>query len=86
MRKVIELRLGTLGKIMTNKRNTAEAIAAMQKNVILQPMCKPMIRPSGRPTIMAIDVPVTIIPRAMERCPSGAIRTARGEAIDQKTA
>ena len=36
--------------------------------------------------MIAIELPVTIIPRASERNFSGTNRTAIGEAIDQKTA
>ena len=40
----------------------------------------------GRPRIMAIDVPVTIMLRASCRCSGGAMRTAMGDTIDQNTA
>nr|WP_237043743.1 hypothetical protein [Phocaeicola dorei] len=54
---------------------------AIQTNVIRQFMYSPMTRSSGSPTIMAMEVPVTIIPSAALLFPSGAVRTASGEAI-----
>ena len=45
-----------------------------------------MTRPSGRPKIMATDVPVTIMLSASEWWRSDTTRTAIGEAMDQNTA
>ena len=56
----------------------------MLRNVILQPTLSPMTRPSGRPRIIAIDDPVTIILRAMGLWLSGTILTAMIDTIDQK--
>lgn len=44
------------------------------------------MRPSGMPTTIATEVPVTIMLSASDRRFSGTIRTASGEAIDQNTA
>ena len=49
------------------------------------PMNSPTILPSGSPTIMAMQVPVTIMLRARCRQRSGTTLTASGEAMDQKT-
>ena len=65
---------------------TRKAATAMQTNVIRQLRYRPMIRPNGSPAIMAMDVPVTIMPSAVVILPFGAIRTASGEAIDQNMA
>ena len=56
----------------------------MLRNVILQPTLSPMTRPSGRPRIIAIDEPVTIMLKAMDLWLSGTIRTAMIDTIDQK--
>ena len=80
------LRLGTLGNTIARKRKHANAATAIQKKVIRQPTCNPITRPKGNPTIIAIDVPVIIKPNAIERRPSGATRTARGETTDQNMA
>ena len=54
--------------------------------VILQPAASPMARPRGRPAIMAMDEPATMMLRAMEPLPFGAILTASGVTIDQNMA
>ena len=69
----------------SNIKRTAE-IMAMHKNVVLQPTYRPIIRPKGRPTTMATEVAATIIPKPKDFFPSGAIFTARGDAMDQKIA
>ena len=60
--------------------------AAIRRNVALQPTRRPTALPSGSPTIIATDDPVTIRLNAVERLPSGATRTASGVTIDQNIA
>ena len=55
-------------------------------NVILHPRYSPTILPSGRPNIIAMDVPVTIILIAKSRCCSSTSFTAMTDAADQKIA
>ena len=43
------------------------------------------MRPSGMPTMVAMDDPVTTMPSASEPNLSGTRRTAMGEAMDQNT-
>ena len=59
---------------------------AMLMNAIRQPTYRPTTRPRGRPTTMATDEPVAMALSARARLPSGTVRTASGEAIDQNMA
>ena len=65
-------------------RNTANEKIPIDKNVIRQPTCSPIIRPRGIPRIIATEVPVTIILSAKGRWFWGTRLTAKGETIDQK--
>ena len=68
------------------RQSTRAANPPITRNVALQPRSSPMVRPKGRPTIMAMDEPQTTSPKAVLRFPSGASLTAKGVTIDQKTA
>ena len=48
------------------------------------PAARPITRPSGSPTIVATELPVTIMPSAIGRCSRVTRRVASGAAIDQK--
>ena len=61
-------------------------MAATTKNAERQPSARPTMRPSGMPTIVAIEEPVTTMPSASEPNFSGTSLTAMGEAMDQNTA
>lgn len=67
-----------------SKINKIAEIKAIHKKVVLQPTYKPMILPNGRPTTIATEVAATIILNPKDFLPSGAILTAKGDAIDQK--
>jgi hypothetical protein len=56
----------------------------MHMKAMRQPTYKPIMRPSGRPTIIAIAVPVTIMLIASALKGPLTSRTAIGEATDQK--
>lgn len=56
------------------------------RNVILHPIHRPIILPSGKPAIMATLVPVTIILIANSRLSSLTSLTAMTLAIDQNIA
>ena len=78
--------LSTFGKMMAMMVKTASASAAMHMNVALQPSSRPIVLPRGIPIIIATDVPAVMMLSAVLLCPSGAMRTARGVAMDQNTA
>lgn len=73
---------GILGKTIVKRIKRIAEITAIHKKVVLQPTYKPTIRPNGKPTTIATEVAATIILKPT----SGAIFTAKGEAIDQKIA
>ncbi len=50
-----------------------------------QPKYRPIIRPRGKPKIIATEVPVATILKAIARCSLDTSCTAIGAAIDQKT-
>ena len=57
---------------------------ATQRNVLRHPAKSPMNRPKGSPKIIAIEVPVTTMPMAVDWYLGGTMRTATGAAMDQK--
>lgn len=77
---------GNLGKKIVKRMKRIAEITAIHKKVVLQPTYKPTIRPNGKPTTIATEVAATIILKPNDFLPSGAIFTAKGEAIDQKIA
>lgn len=77
---------GNLGKTIVKRMKRIAEITAIHKKVVLQPTYKPTIRPNGKPTTIATEVAATIILKPNDFLPSGAIFTAKGEAIDQKIA
>ena len=50
------------------------------------PRARPIARPKGMPKIMAMDVPVAIMPSATDACLVLTRRVAMTEAMDQKIA
>ena len=80
------LSLGVFGSTKAIMHRIMAAKPPMTKNVALHPRRSPMVLPSGRPTIIATEEPHTTNPNAAACFPSGAILTANGVTIDQKTA
>ena len=76
----------SLGSKTASRTRTAAAIRAIAAKVMRQPRYIPTVLPKGRPTIMATELPDTIMPKAFESCPGGAILTASGVTMDQKIA
>ena len=74
----------SLGNTSTSRASAMMETIAMTTNVILHPRASPMILPSGRPTIMATDVPVATALMASFCRWAGTMRTASGVAMDQK--
>lgn len=60
-------------------------MTATQAKVMRHPAASPMKRPMGSPKIMAMDVPVTTMPMAVDWWEAGTMRVAMGVAMDQKT-
>ena len=77
---------GILGNTTARYTKTAAVMRATTRNAERQPSASPTTRPSGMPTMVATDEPVTTMPSASEVNFSGTRRTAMGEAIDQNTA
>ena len=74
----------------STRGNTAMSITrarmdttAMTTNVILHPRARPIILPSGRPAIIAMDVPVATVLSASFWSSGATTRTANGVAMDQ---
>ena len=81
-----ELSPAVFGKTAASRARIRAASPAMIRKVALHPSQIPMVLPSGSPTIMAMEEPLTTKPRAVDFFPSGARLTARGVTIDQKIA
>ena len=81
-----EFLLGKSGKILYSQAPTPTAKIPMSPNVTRQPKLSPKILPSGKPSIIAIDVPSAKSPRACELLLIGATLTASEAVIDQNMA
>ena len=77
-------RLSSLGNTIAINTNIDAAITPKQKKVIRHPIYRPITRPSGKHITIATEEPVAIVLNPSARLPLGTIRTARGDAIDQK--
>ena len=81
-----EFLLGRSGKILYSQTPTPTAKIPISPKVTRQPSASPKILPSGRPSIIASDVPRANNPRACELLFIGASLTASEAVIAQKMA